>query len=629
MIFSRPTNLSRYQHSGFTLVEMLVAVTIVLLMMSMFAQLFQLAGGSVSQQRGIMENDQRARSVQTILKADLDKRTFRNVIPFTANEQVAAQATEADLVHRRGYLYYSENDPLNDADDMLQFTMLSSLTTHNSDETPYVGLSLPLSPSGSNATQTANYVFNNQNQPETDEGTFDINSTSSSPAAEVSYFLRNGNLYRRIVLLRQDSQGITSPQPLDADGNDLFETIAAARGPVWYPGGVQGAGSFYHDFDFSVVPEETITPPPTPMTTSSRLRFNGTTFLDNGENAQFRAMGRPHFRFGHHHLTGRSTEFLSYAGVVGTKYVGRFTLEEQSNAGFTYPTSSAGSMQPMNPNFGSSNSLADTNNNTIWDVVENGSRRGEDLLLPNVHSFDVKLWDEGANFGLGGFVDIEGAGAVDFAATETLNDTYGSQTTANAVFDTWHYQVPWDANGNGTVASDELGLPPFRPLRSDVGVDYDVTYMPPYLPPYRRWVGGQDWSSPPVGLKLFPSNNRPAGDPFYYVCIGVQDENTNGIPGFQNDWGEDNNFNRTLDPGEDTNTTFPAIPVLDYDIYEPGRNGRASWPRKAGLRVRDGELIWQAVDNRKPLRALQITLRFQDPTTAQIRTQTIVHSLID
>ncbi|MCX7408733.1 MAG: prepilin-type N-terminal cleavage/methylation domain-containing protein [Planctomycetales bacterium] len=649
---SQPRNLVRHRITGFTLVEMLVAVTIVLLIMSMFAQLFQLAGGSVSKQRGIMENDQRARSVQTIIKADLDKRTFRSVIPFFRGEQVDVQASEADLIHRRGYLYYSENDPLNDGDDMLQFTVDSELTAFNSDTTPFVGYSLPISPAGSSALQTAQFMYNNQNQPEVDDGTFDINYTSRSPAAEVSYFLRNGNLYRRIVLIRKEPSGETNPQPKDnINQSDFFETDSTKRGPAWYPTGVTGATVFYRDFDFSAVPD---------ATSATRLRFNGMTLLNNGEDARYLSMGIPHHRFGHHHETGRSTEYLSYNGGA-IRYAGRFTLEEQSHLSFNYPRAlAAGTVTQMNPNFGNANNLPDINNNTVWDTYENGTRRGEDLLLPNVHSFDVKLWDENTNSGLGGFVDIEGTGAVDFAAIQTFNDIYGSQTTGNRTFDTWHSRVPWDDDNDGTVAAGEYGRPPFRPLKAyPTGV-----YGASFTPTQPRWQGGQSWASAPVGLKWFPSNYvfpapnsnpiRPPGEPFYYICVGAE-----GAGPFRNSWGEDLDFDSNLDVDEDLNDNnmrdvgepdvdgdgfldtvnedfLASAPdpargngSLDYDIYEPGRNGRASWPRKPGLRVRDGNLIWQAVDNRKPLRALQITLRFQDPTTAQIRTQTIVHSLID
>jgi hypothetical protein len=40
-------------------------------------------------------------------------------------------------------------------------------------------------------------------------------------------------------------------------------------------------------------------------------------------------------------------------------------------------------------------------------------------------------------------------------------------------------------------------------------------------------------------------------------------------------------------------------------------------------------LTWQVVDNRRPLKAIRITIRFMDPTTQQMRTLTLVESLVD
>jgi hypothetical protein len=63
--------------------------------------------------------------------------------------------------------------------------------------------------------------------------------------------------------------------------------------------------------------------------------------------------------------------------------------------------------------------------------------------------------------------------------------------------------------------------------------------------------------------------------------------------------------------------------TTNHGVKEP------TWPRTAGAQVTDGDLTWQAVDNRRPLRAIQITLRFLDASTGQLRTLTLQHSLVD
>ena len=53
------------------------------------------------------------------------------------------------------------------------------------------------------------------NQPDWDDGVYD--NLSESIAAEISYFLRNGILYRRVLLLRQPAYG--GDQPTNTAGN--------------------------------------------------------------------------------------------------------------------------------------------------------------------------------------------------------------------------------------------------------------------------------------------------------------------------------------------------------------------------------------------------------------------------
>ena len=121
----------RLSRSGFTLIEMLMAVTLVLIMMVMFAEVFQIAGGSVTKQRTLADNDQNARTFVTIMRADLDKRTFRTLLPFYPGEP-SNSATPFN--NRPGYFYISTNDPGDSTDDVLQFTIMSTVSLRNSDE---------------------------------------------------------------------------------------------------------------------------------------------------------------------------------------------------------------------------------------------------------------------------------------------------------------------------------------------------------------------------------------------------------------------------------------------------------------------------------------------------------------
>ena len=52
----------RQPASGFTLIEVLVVLALTLMMMTMFATIFQMTGTFVTRQKGIGENDQSAES---------------------------------------------------------------------------------------------------------------------------------------------------------------------------------------------------------------------------------------------------------------------------------------------------------------------------------------------------------------------------------------------------------------------------------------------------------------------------------------------------------------------------------------------------------------------------------------
>ncbi|HUQ72820.1 MAG TPA: hypothetical protein VM165_25050, partial [Planctomycetaceae bacterium] len=436
---------------------MLVSVALVLLMMTLFAQVFQIAGGSISTQRGIMENDQRARTAQILIAGDLNKRTFRRVIPFAFNEDPGAP--EADLAHRRGYVYISENGTSNDGDDVLALTVDARVTTDSPDLLPFYGRAQALwpnpLPTGGTPPQVPtsvavqyrdDYFFrSNPNQPEMDDGRLDYNLSASSPAAEVVYFLRNGNLYRRVLLMRQPVSGDSSEeQPTDLTGTgDFFRQQYPSGSGNFYPNnfslGFDTTGAslgtpvnFWRHFDFSAHPAigaDTSVNPPTYF--YNGLTFNGTLSLQMSYSVpMFQYSGTPSGafqarseiayppnRFGFNTVNpmplSGGTPAPPHGGQpreygTGGWWVGRPTMEETSHANFDYPMlrhNVPNSPNDANNELNTASTWDDTAggvSDSVIDAYVGGPWRGEELLLTNVHAFDIKVWDEVLNQ----FVDV-------------------------------------------------------------------------------------------------------------------------------------------------------------------------------------------------------------------------------
>ncbi len=608
------TAFRRRHPQGFTLVEMLVAVALVLLMMTLFAQVFQMAGGTITTQRGIAENDQRSRTVQNIIKGDLDKRTSRMAMPWSVGEDGSLADTDAIL--REGYFYISENDPLNDADDEIQFTFNVNTRVKNPDTTAQYGKATAQS-TWTGTDSSGNTFLGFANQPEADDGWTTPNGTAEAPAAEVAYFVRGGKLYRRVLLIRK-------PLPLSgSDGQPTFtysgstydafdNTVTMPMGATIFP---YATGlSFWNDYDYSAFPQAGA------GGAGPVARFHSVDDLSNASTLTQFPLGIPQFRFGHAltgtvTTTGRPREF-----DVNGVYFGRFLHEETSDANFHYPNGNSTVGNPMTVGL-----ALNTTTNVFPDFI-GGLRRGEDLLLSNVHSFDVKVWDSGALGGAGAFVDIgrsispadpHAPNAVDFATANRSNVNYGpinpsspfpAPYTVNRVFDSWY---PF---ASGVLMSTDPALkidldsnnqndpPPFRHVIYGAGAtsgSYGVAVgQSPNLVVKQQptWLAGTNYVP---GDLVFPSqlpaNQRNNGLRFYYRCVSVV-----GTPS--------------------TSRTEPTT---------------SQWPAVAGARFQDPDTdpanhyVWEAVDNWKPLRAIQITIRFHDVTSDQIRQQTIVHSLVD
>ncbi|MCA9117179.1 MAG: prepilin-type N-terminal cleavage/methylation domain-containing protein [Planctomycetaceae bacterium] len=433
---SRSMAASRHT-GGFTLVELLVSVALVALMMLLFAQVFQMAAGSVTQQKGMAELDQRERMLVTILRGDLDQRSFRIVSPFPSGLTSLPSPLPAgfSMDDRRGYLSISENDINDNTDDVLQFTIEQDPTDADSrEELPFSGRATLLKYSGDDPddydteSERNSQLLAALNQPEFDDGVGLENGVGSSKAAEVSYFLRNGTLYRRVLLIRDK---FTDPTETDrqpeqlANGVNYGTSYVGSLTSATEPG--TGNGTFWHDFDYSAYY----------YTSSSvdRLRFNHIGALDNnpagasslGAITEFgnvpRSLGIPHLRFGHGLFANDGTTVLDgrpreYDSSSPAKWIGRYTMRETADPAFGYPGRipqvSGSDASPMDPA-----TTVTINGEGVVDEYDDGDRGGEDILLTNVHEFDIKVFDDYVE-------DQNGNGTLDSGEYDNGNGTLDS-----------------------------------------------------------------------------------------------------------------------------------------------------------------------------------------------------------
>lgn len=186
---SRESSVMRYRqlgpHSprrGVTLVEMLVAVTLLVLMMTVIVTIFTSATSALSGVQTFQQLDGDLRQLDTTIRRDLGGITARLTPPLNPNEQ-------------RGYLEYGENAfadlQMEDTDDYIRFTAKAP------EGQPFTG-----------RVWLGSYV-DSPSQP----------VLITSEYAEIIYFLRNGNLYRRVFLIAPERQAAVNTAWVNAGGN--------------------------------------------------------------------------------------------------------------------------------------------------------------------------------------------------------------------------------------------------------------------------------------------------------------------------------------------------------------------------------------------------------------------------
>ncbi len=523
---------------GFTLVEMLVSVTLVLLMMTIFAGIFHSVTGSMSKMKGFAENDQKARMLDTILRTDIVNRSMTKVYPWMPGSSGAAginappySVNEGQL--RRGYFHLSEGQPDDDTDDVLQLT-IDLDGSRNQRDLP--GDTTPLSARAVQLTRPGlvnSNLLANQNQPVFDDARaiFDAavplnklrtDRTTTSVAAEVVYFLRRGVLYRRVLPLRnsdrQPKEGTTNNDMIvgtySANNVHVDETASYTVGtpPTRPVSPLVGAGNYYNDFDLAAYFDPA----------AGQIRFHCIESLGTADTAEFSSLCDPRKRFGFYpevafaNWPTNPRMGLPMSVDAGGRWFGRFTHRETSahvvGARFEYPGSlstnpyaqvATGALQ-LNTVFpgdvGGVMSLAGTdgNPNTTDDVPLDGPRAGEDILLTNVLGFDVKILDD--DLLPPSYVDLGHAGQTDPLGSGRRRGYYQHSRNLNPRF--------------GPVAVFGLGVPAQKGADGEwgrAGVDDDGDGTDDNITE-RGWPGSDDpWNR--VYDTWSPSTELPTLNP--------------------------------------------------------------------------------------------------------------------
>lgn len=684
MINNHKQSVTRYHRSAFTLVEMLVSTTLVLLIMSLFAAIFSLASDTVTLQRGIAENDQRARALVPLIRNDFQKRTQRYVLPYYPDEPSTSLTM---FGNRDGYLYISTNDPDSYHDDLIQFTVAAKRLQQSQDDTKYYGKAKLLFDKISGTATDLQYT---PLQPEGDDDDVRENNVGASTAAEVMLFLRNGKLIRRLSLLRDhqeeeaiqprvpgkeklfiddeglDEFGNPNPPTEDINNDDVATTVAEGGRfflveeivPNTTPPEVPPTDDFWKHFDYSA---RAVFDPSLTVPNVTQTSFIGVPALNNEASSGLFPLAKPQNRWGFNPVTGQSRE---HDGAVTQNFMGRFVHAETSDDFFNWPLarscdgtgSSIGNGNPMDVENTLLTLPAGTDvitefNGGPTDHGRGGVRRVEDVLLTNVHEMRIEIWDER----LGRYV-VPGYGRVNGTlAGELIGDyhidrclqvvevagspgtdptytyTYGPLASSGVrphVFDTWHPNVDFDLDAQVDMNEDQppyIAYDFYPPRQNDVERGPSSPRAPQSFSPSGKIASywRDSTTSPPT------TSSYAVGDVVFA---------RNAVTADYDGWDADNNgsFEWTADRAA-AQALVPPVPLpsqgfqIAYRCVVAGNAGVTApvWPDTPGRQVLDGTVVWEAFDNRRPLQSVRMTIRFKDQPSGQIRQLTMLLPLTD
>ncbi len=235
---------------------MLVTLAVLLLMMTVIVQIFQAATGALNSAQVYQELDNQLRLLDGTIRSDLNGVTCKLTPPN-------------DPSNNPGYLEYGENEFADvqgeDSDDYIRFTAKAPAGR------PFTGRMWVPPAYAANLTQAQNLFFQAGYQP----------ITITSNYAEIIYFLRNGNLYRRVLLVVPERQ--YSIVPTINNTATIAYSGGTSSGLAYQPLGLNSATVSWQAMnDISAHPAPT--GDPTVLGTYNSVVLNTLANLTNREN---------------------------------------------------------------------------------------------------------------------------------------------------------------------------------------------------------------------------------------------------------------------------------------------------------------------------------------------------------
>lgn len=640
----------RHGRPAFTLVEMMVAVALTLLMMTMVVSIFSLVMDNVSGSRATIEMTDKLRFVRERLQRDLAGVT---VIPIPPRRPENGEGYFEYIEGPIGPCYpaaaYAVDDDggpgdytVGDNDDILLFT------TKSQDE-PFVGRYTDFNASGQVLANTLDNFGNPTIAPYDPN---DVNakirtSMIESQVAEVAWFLRGTTLYRRVLLVAPSA---TIPPVRDASDN-LVYPLQDSRG---------NAMSFYGLFDISVrhdgggnsrmpgagVGKGRLVPNTLGDLTNRQNRFGHQPYVYPYDARLWgtlrlptlRECSSPYWPFPWNDDTGRLafTNMGEASGTSPNQVIYPWGLAQGTSFVTRITNNNNGSDQtrkdPLNRIpliLGTTNSTTNASDDFYYDAWNNpmpwsdmggnrsndlayyastATRMADDVIMTNVVSFDVKIWDPWAPI----------LPSVDTTEAVVPMDRWlagRKDSSNNPIDDEYAYieRVRDMLAGSTSPISlgafvdlnylSRLGLTRSNPSQSPVTYSYTPTSL---------FGGNGDTKSQLVGA--IGANNGSGPYIFHPQYPGIPN------PSVYDTWSTSYEQD-----GIDQDAFYSGAPAWKIGVADEGTNGIDD---DGANGVDDPGEQEAPPPYASPLRAIQVKIRVFEPDSRQIREVTLEHEFL-